>query len=124
MSIHAPSNNNFQSLLRISRSSIANPSWFATPVDAHEDESALVVSFHVPEHSSVRVQANDQSITLWGSLKAPNAPSKAMRICALPCAIVSSGIESVRSGDVLRVRIPKKRPAEKSTETSESVVTM
>jgi hypothetical protein len=111
MSIYAPSTEGFQSLLRISRSSIANPPWFASPVDAEEDESSVTVIFHVPEksHGRVRVQASDQSITLWGR-------SRAMRLCALACSIVANGIETARSGDLLRVRVQKKRPATDSTE--------
>lgn len=38
MSIYAPSEERFQSLLRISRASIATPSWFAAPVEAEENE--------------------------------------------------------------------------------------
>ena len=110
MGIYAPNTQGFQSLLRISRSSIASPPWFASPVDAEEDEQSITVVFHVPE-SEVQVQASDQSVTLWG-------PSRAMRHCALSCAIVANGIETARSGDLLRVRIPKKRPATDSTVAS------
>jgi HSP20 family molecular chaperone IbpA len=111
MSIRAPSPQSFQSLLRISRSSIANPPWFASPVDAEEDESSITVVFHVPEksHGRVHVKASDQSVTVRGH-------SGAMRLCALPCSIVTGAIETSRSGDLLRVRIPKKRPAIDSTE--------
>ena len=105
MSIYAPTTRGFQSLLRISRSSIASPPWFASPVDAEEDEQSITVIFHVPEsHGQVQVQANDQSVTLLG-------PSRAMRLCALPCPVVANGVETERSGDLLRVRVPKKRPA-------------
>jgi HSP20 family molecular chaperone IbpA len=111
MSVYAPSTRGFQSLLRISRSSIASPPWFASPVEAEEDENSITVTFHVPEksHDRVRVEASDQSVTVWGR-------SRAVRLCALPCSIVASGIETARSGDLLRVRIPKKRPATDSTE--------
>ena len=113
MSIHAPSTQGFHSLLRISRSSIANPPWFASPVDAEEDERSITVIFHVPEeiHGPVRVQVGDQSLTVWGR-------SGAVRLCALPCSTGPNGIETSRSGDLLRVRIPKKRPATDSTEPS------
>jgi HSP20 family molecular chaperone IbpA len=113
MSIYAPSEDGFQSLLRIAGSSIANPPWFAAPVDAEEDQDSITVVFHVPEksHGRVRVQASDQSITVWGR-------SQSMRLCALPCPIVTTGIETACSEDLLRVRIPKKRPATDSPETS------
>ena len=113
MSIYAPSTEGFRSLLRISRSSIADPPWFAAPVDAQEDEDALTVVFHVPvkSHGRVRVQASDQSVTVSGR-------SRAMRLCALPYLVDKNGLTTSRSDDLLRVRIPKKRPATDSTETS------
>lgn len=112
MSIYA-STEGFRSLLRISRSSIAEPPWFAAPVDAREDEDSVTVVFHVPAktHGRVRVQASDQSLTVWGR-------SRAMRLCALPDPVDSNGIETTRSGDLLSVRIPKKRPAADSPGTS------
>ena len=69
MSIYAPTTEGFQSLLRISRSSIADPPWFAAPVDAHEDAESVTVVFHVPvkSHGRVRVQASDQSVTAGSS---------------------------------------------------------
>jgi HSP20 family molecular chaperone IbpA len=106
MSIYAPSTEGFQFLLRISRSSVANPPWFAAPVDAQEDEDSVTVVFHVPvkSHGRVRVQAGEESLSVWGR-------SGAMRLCALPYLIDRNEIEKSRSGDLLRVRIPKKRPA-------------
>ena len=45
MSIYAPSEERFQSLLRISRASIATPPWFAAPVEAEENEDSICVTF-------------------------------------------------------------------------------
>lgn len=115
MSIYAPSTEGFRSLLRISRASIANPPWFAAPVDAHEDEDSVTVVFHIPlkSHGHVRVEASDHSVTVWGR-------SSAMRVCALPYPIDRTGIETSRSEDLFRVRIPKKRPANDSTDATTS----
>lgn len=112
MSIYAPSKEGFRSLLRISRSCIATPPGFAAPVDAQEDEDWITVIFHVParSHGRVRVEASDQSVTLWGR-------SRAMCVCALWCPIETRGIETSRSGDLLRLRLPKKRPATDSKDT-------
>jgi len=44
--------------------------------------------------------------------------SRAMRLCALPYAVDRNGIERSRSGDLLSVRIPKKRTATDSTDAS------
>jgi HSP20 family molecular chaperone IbpA len=113
MSIYAPSAEGFQSLLRISRSSIADPPWFAAPVDAHEDGDSITVVFRVPvkSHGRVRVQASEQSVTVLGR-------SRAMRLCALPYLVDRKGVETFRSGDLLSVRISKKRPATQSTDAS------
>jgi HSP20 family molecular chaperone IbpA len=113
MSIYAPTTEGFRSLLRISRSSIANPPWFAAPVDAQEDEDAVTVVFNVPPrgYGPVRVQASDQSVTVRGR-------AGAMRLCALPYLIDGNGIETSRTGDLLRVRIPKKRPATDSPDAT------
>jgi HSP20 family molecular chaperone IbpA len=115
MSIYAPSTEGFRSLLRISRSSIASPPWFAAPVDAQEDEDSVTVVFHVPakSHGRVRVQASDQNVTVWGR-------SRAMRLCALPYLVDGNGIETSRSEDLLRVRIPKRRPATDTSSTAPS----
>ncbi len=113
MSIQATSAEGFQSLLRLSRSSIANPPWFAAPVDAAEDDVSLTVVFHVPEtgHGPVRVQASEQSVTVVGG-------PRAVRLCALPTPILPDAVETTRVGDLLRVRAPKKRPAAESRDVS------
>lgn len=119
MSIYAPSTDGFQSLLRISRSSIAVPAWFAAPVDAREDENGITVCFHVPtrSHGRVKVEAADQSLTLRGR-------SRAMRLCALPCPIETRRITTSRSGDLLRVSLPKKPPASESTDAFSNQTSM
>lgn len=113
MSIHAPSTEGFRSLLRISRSSVASPPWFAAPVDAQEDDHWITIVFHAPSrsHGRVRVEAGEERVTLKGR-------SGAVRACALPCSVEAKQIEMSRSGDLLRVRIPKKRRPADSTDAS------
>jgi HSP20 family molecular chaperone IbpA len=113
MTVYAPSREGFQSLLRISRRSVAAPPWFAAPVDAQEDDEWITVIFHVParSHGRVRVEASDERVTLWGR-------SRSMRVCALSCPVETKGIETFQSGDLLRLRLPKKRPATDSKQTS------
>ncbi len=113
MTIRAPTAEGFRCLLRFSRSSVARPPWFAAPVDAQEDEDSITVVFHAPaqSHGQVRIEASDESVTLRGR-------SDAMRLCALPCAIEAKGIEASRSGDLVRLRIPKKRHPTESTDAS------
>ena len=117
MSVYAARSDNFRTLVRIASHSIADPPWFAAPVNAEEDQESVTVDFHVPgdNRSQLRVQASDESVTVWGGRA---RDKRAMRLCALPCQVVASRIETTRVGDLLRVRIPKKRPAVDSRETS------
>ena len=111
MSICAFSRQDFESLLRITKASIANPPWFALPVDAEEDEHCLSVSFDVRDvgRGEVRLQLTEESLTLWG-------PAGEMRICGLPCAIIPTSMQKSRAGDWIRIRMRKKRPAIDSAE--------
>lgn len=120
MLVQAPSPESFRSLLRIATSSIAEPPWFATPVDAHEDEESFTVVFHVPRdrRGEVSVACSDRSVTISGHR--PGARRRLTRVCALPCAISSSGFETSRSGDLLKVRILKKRAANDNVQKSSS----
>jgi len=116
MSIYAPSEERFQSLLRISRASIATPPWFAAPVEAEETEDSICVTFHAPEdHGPVRVHASEERVTL--------GCAGALRICVLPCTIITNRIETSRSGDLLRVRLSKKQAASESTEHHSDLLT-
>jgi hypothetical protein len=97
MSIHAPSKQGFQSLLRIAASSIADPPWLAAPVEAEEDQDSITVIFHVPEkkHGPVRVEASDQSVTLWGSrTRDGQRPMAKVRAC--PTATALGSLRSVK----------------------------
>lgn len=102
MSIYAPSEHRFHSLLRISRGSVATPPWFATPVEADETEDSLCVTFHAPEQDGpIHVEVDDQRVTLIGR-------RGFTRICALPCSIVEAKIEHPTARDSLHLRMFKK----------------
>src|SRR5579862_8715024 len=117
MSVYADCGS-FRVLARIASKSIAEPPWFAVPVNAEEDEDSVIVHFHVPgrNQSQLRVQAGDQSVTVLGGRERDRGTPT--RICALPCPVVADQIETTQVGDLLRVRMPKKRPAVDSRETS------
>jgi hypothetical protein len=117
MSVHARSEESFRSLLRIAAASVADPPWFAAPVDAEEDAGSITVAFYVPEpeHGPPRVSATEQSLSIWSGKRGQRR--RAMRLCTLPCPIAASEIEITRAGDVVRVRMPKKGAAA-SQETS------
>ena len=118
MSVYADCKESFRILSRIASKSISDPPWFAVPVDAQEDQDSVTVYFHVPgkKQSQLQVQASDQSVTIRGG-RARDKQSP-MRLCALPCPVLGDKIETTEVGDLLRVRMPKKRSASDSRETS------
>ncbi len=118
MSVYADCKESFRILARIASQSIAEPPWFAVPVNAQEDQDSVTVYFHVPgkKRSQLRVQATDRSVTIRGGRERDR--QSPMRLCALPCQVVADQIETTQVGELLRVRMPKKRPAVDSHETS------
>ena len=108
MSLRAMTRAGFQALLRIARSSIAEPPWFATPVEAMEDAASFTIVFQAPvkAEGEIAVAGAARSLTLMGP-RFGNS-SRATRLCTFPCAIVPSQVEATRSGDLLRIRIPKR----------------
>ena len=117
MSVYADCKESFSVFARIASKSIADPPWFAVPVNAQEDQDSVTVDFHVPgkKQSQLQVQASDQSVTVRGGRERDK--QSPMRLCALPCPVVADQIETTQVGDLLRVRMPKKRPASDSRET-------
>jgi hypothetical protein len=110
MSIRAETARRFDAFRRIAVSSIANPPWFATPVDAREDVDSITLTFHSPsDPESVRVEAHEDSLTLVGGM--PGSALRAMRVCALPHPIETRRLRTFRSGDLLKVRLLKKGAA-------------
>jgi len=120
MSIYAECRDSFRTLARVASKSIAEPPWFATPVDAEEDQDSVTVHFHVPgkSRSQLEVQASERSVTVWGGPGRDR--QRPMRLCALPCPVVPGQIDATQVGDLLRVRMPKKREAVDSRETAQS----
>jgi HSP20 family molecular chaperone IbpA len=120
MSIYAECRDSFRTLARVASNSIAEPPWFATPVNAEEDQDSVTVYFHVPgkSPSQLQVQATEQSVTVWGG--PARDKQRPMRLCALPCPVVPSQIDTTQAGDLLRVRMSKKREAVDSRETAQS----
>jgi HSP20 family molecular chaperone IbpA len=118
MSIYAENSENFQVLAGIASRSMANPPWFAVPIAAEEDAEAVTVTFHVPgeNQSELRIQAHDRNVTVLGSRDRETLSP--VRLCSLPCPIIADQVEATRTGDRLRVRMPKNRPAAASREAS------
>jgi HSP20 family molecular chaperone IbpA len=94
-----------RSLERFYRATVASPPWFALPVAIDERPEALTVTFAVPArtHGGVRVKARRKSMLVVGR-------DAAIRACSLPEDALTSHLEAERSGDLLRVRIPRRGP--------------
>ena len=95
------------------------PTVVASPLEAFEDEFAITLTFSVPLETQgpVRVRASDDSITVVRAAT-PGNPEELERVCALPCTVHPSSVQTDRSGDLLRVRLRKKRPAIASSDAS------
>ena len=111
MNIHADTAKRFDTFRRIAVSSLAAPSWFATPVDAREDDDSLTLTFHSPpDRDCVWIDARERSLTVLDERRAGSLP-RAMRVCALPCSIETQRIRKDCSGELFTIRLLKKRAA-------------
>lgn len=110
MSIRVSCPHDYRAFVRIASSSIANPPWFAVPVDAHEDSESITVVFHIPEKlGHVHVYADEKSVVVTGAPSGSGERRK--RVCALGCEVTPHRIETSRSEALLRVKIAKKTGA-------------
>jgi len=75
------------------------------PGNGSERPHSLTIAFDVPErtHGGVCVKARSKSLLVVGR-------NAAVRACSLPQDALTSHLETERSGDLLRVRIPLRGP--------------
>lgn len=92
---------------------IAEPAWFAPPIDVKQDEVAMTIVFQVNGHSKseLRVEASGRNLFVWGPRlqrrDQGESTHRAMRVFALPFDVAPHDVHTSRSGDLLRVRITK-----------------
>lgn len=104
----------FDDTLRPSLPTVAEPTWFAPPIDVRQDDGEVTLLFQVNRHpkDDLRVDANGRSIFIWGSRLSRRGREgeghRAMRVFALPFDFDPHEVQTSRTGDVLRVRIAKK----------------
>jgi HSP20 family molecular chaperone IbpA len=104
----------FSDTIRPALPTIAEPAWFAPPIDVRQDNAGLTVVFQVTGHpeSELRVEASGRNLFVWGPRlrrRDQEEPShRAMRVFALPFEVAPHELHTSRSGDLLRVRIAKK----------------
>ena len=119
----SPFGQSFDDTLRPSLPTVAEPTWFAPPIDVHQEDGEVTILFHVNGHSKddLRVDANGRSIFIWGSRLPRRGREgeghRATRVFALPFEFDPHEIQTSRTGDVLRVRIAKQadRAAQEAT---------
>jgi HSP20 family molecular chaperone IbpA len=104
----------FNDSIRPSLPTIAEPAWFAPPIDVKQYDDAMTIVFHVAGHSrsELRVEVSGRNLFIWGPrLKRRDhdeAARHAMRVFALPFDVAPHDLHTSRSGDLLHVRITKK----------------
>ena len=104
----------FNDTVRPSLPTIAEPAWFAPPIDVKQDEMAVTIVFQVQGHSrsELRVEASGRNLFVWGPRlqrrDQEESAHRAMRVFALPFDVAPHDVHTSRSGDLLRVRITKK----------------
>ena len=106
---------NFNDSVRSALPTVAEPTWFAPPIDAREDDQALTVIFRVGdcERKDLRVRANHRNIFIWGPplQHAGNAEPelrRAMRVFALPFDFSRRDLRISHVDDLLLVRVAKR----------------
>ena len=106
----------FTDSVRSALPTVAEPAWFAPPVDAREDEQALTVIFQVGDYArkDLRVRVNHRNIFIWGPpLHHPDndhpESRRAMRVFALPFDFSRRDLRISHVDDLLHVRVMKRR---------------
>jgi len=104
----------FNDTVRPSLPTIAEPAWFAPPIDVKQDEMGVTIVFQVLGHSrsELRVETSGRNLFVWGprlQRRDQEEPAhRAMRVFALPFDVAPHDVHTSHSGDLLRVRITKK----------------
>jgi HSP20 family molecular chaperone IbpA len=104
----------FNDSIRPSLPTIAEPAWFAPPIDVKQDDGAMTIVFQVAGHfkSDLRVEVSGRNLFIWGPRLQrrdhEEAAHRAMRVFALPFEVAPHDLHTSRSGELLRVRITKK----------------
>jgi HSP20 family molecular chaperone IbpA len=104
----------FHDTVRPSLPTIAEPAWFAPPIDVKQDDVAMTIVFQVQGHSrsELRVEASGRNLFVWGPRlqrrDQEESAHRAMRVFALPFDVAAHDVHTSRSGDLLRVRIMRK----------------
>ena len=92
--------------------SVAEPPWFAPPVDVRGDADSLTIVFHVPEEvTRIRVDTTESSVFLTGRLSAKpgRRQRRGRRVFVLPFEASRGSATLARVGDLVHVRIRRRQ---------------
>ena len=115
----------FNDSVRSALPTVAEPTWFAPPIDAREDGQSLTLSFRVGdfERKDLQVKVNHRNIFIWGpplQHVGSDQPEslRAMRVFALPFDFSRRDLRISHVDDLLHVRVAKRsvRASSGSTE--------
>jgi hypothetical protein len=99
----------FSDRARAALPSIAEPSWFAPPVDVRGDAESLTISFCVSESAmKLRAEVTGRTIVLSARLPAKDASSRAhrcVRVFALPFDAHRGNLRVLRKGAIVQVHV-------------------
>jgi HSP20 family molecular chaperone IbpA len=104
----------FSDTARAALPSVAEPAWFAPPVDVRGDGESLTILFRVPaEVAELRVEPAGSSVVLRGRVPTKDGRFRshsAMRVFALPFEAARGSVSLVRSDELAIVSIRRRHP--------------
>jgi len=108
ISVRTTSKEDFDGLLKLVRTSAAEPASFAIPVGATEDEQSYMMAFDVAQRDprELAVEASEQRLVVWGFRRKMQNHERRTCILAKPINPESLAVEF--AGKVIRVRVSKK----------------
>ena len=110
--LYVSSKQDFDAFVQLVGSTVGEPPWFATPVEAKADGEWYVVAFDVAgrDQRDLIVTIGERRLVVRSGGCGAGA-RQAMRTCALPAPIDPGSIELVRTDELLTVRVRRKPSA-------------
>lgn len=94
--------------------SVAEPSWFAPPVDVRGDGDGLTILFRVPEAATeLRAESTGSSVVLRARLPAKHGgfrSHRGLRVFALPFGVPRGALKVVRRDTIAEVHVRRLHP--------------
>jgi hypothetical protein len=115
----------FSDTARSALPSVAEPSWFAPPVDVRGDGHGLTILFRVPESAmKLRAESTGTSVVLRARLPAKDGGWRAhhgVRVFALPFEVPRGSLRVLRKGPFVQVHVRRFHPDARKVSTTTEV---